>query len=112
MCFTHSEVMMDFVDVFVDPSVMQQAMEEVMPSVLNDSTTKALGQEGWPGREELTVRKVIISIHSHLTDWEVPQFHKEAAMLLTKPFITSLHQIIYNTGCMMKTTSCDQITER
>lgn len=54
--------MMDFVDEFVDPPVMQQAMEEVMPGVLNDSTAKALGQEGRPGREEFTLRKVVLVV--------------------------------------------------
>lgn len=52
MCFAHSELMVDFVDVFVDPAVMQQAMEEVVPGVFNNSTTEALGQEVRPGRRE------------------------------------------------------------
>lgn len=37
-------------DVFVDPAVMQQAMEEVVPGVFNNSTTKALSQEVRPER--------------------------------------------------------------
>lgn len=49
VCFTHSELVVHFVDVFVDPAVMQQAMEEVVPGVFNNSTTKALSQEVRPG---------------------------------------------------------------
>lgn len=39
------EFMVDFVNVFVDPAMMQQAMDKVVPGVLNNSTTKALSQE-------------------------------------------------------------------
>lgn len=40
--FTHSEVMVDFVNIFVELAVMHQAMDEVVPCVFNDSTTKTL----------------------------------------------------------------------
>lgn len=49
---THSELVVHFVDVFVDSAVMQQAMEEVVPGVFDDSTAKALSQEVRPGRGE------------------------------------------------------------
>lgn len=47
-CFTHGELMVDFVDVFVDPAVMQQAMQKVVPGIFNNSTAKALSQNIWP----------------------------------------------------------------
>lgn len=43
--FTHSELMVNFVDVFVDLAVMQQAMEEVVPSVFNNCTAKTLSKD-------------------------------------------------------------------
>lgn len=47
--FTHSELVVDFVDVFVDPAVVKQSMEEVVPRVFNHRTAKALSQEVRPG---------------------------------------------------------------
>lgn len=44
MRVTYSEVMMDFMNVLVDSAMMQGSVEEVMPCVLNYSTTKTLGQ--------------------------------------------------------------------
>lgn len=55
---TYSELVVDFVDVFVDPAVMQQAMEEVVPGVFNNCTTEALSQEIRPGRRERGREKV------------------------------------------------------
>lgn len=46
--FTHGELMVDFVDVFVDPAMMQQPMQEVVPGVFNHSTAKTLSQNIWP----------------------------------------------------------------
>lgn len=43
-----SELMVDFVDVLVDPAVMQYAMKEIVPGILNNSTAEALSQEIWP----------------------------------------------------------------
>lgn len=43
--------MVDFVDVLVDPAVMQYAMKEIVPGILNNSTAQALSQEIWPGEE-------------------------------------------------------------
>lgn len=43
--------MMDFVDVLVDPAVMQYAMKEIVPGILNNSTAEALSQEICPGEE-------------------------------------------------------------
>lgn len=40
--FTHGELMVDFVDVFVDPAMMQQPMQEVVPGVFNHSAAKTL----------------------------------------------------------------------
>lgn len=40
--------MVDFVDVFVDPAMMQQPMQEVVPGVFNHSTAKTLSQNIWP----------------------------------------------------------------
>lgn len=40
--FTHGELVVDFVDVFVDPAMMQQPMQEVVPGILNHSTAKTL----------------------------------------------------------------------
>lgn len=52
MCFTHGELMVDFVDIFVDPAVMQQAMEEVVPGVFDNSTAEALSQDVRPGGDK------------------------------------------------------------
>ena len=49
MYFTYGELVVDFVDVFVDPAVVKQAMEEVVPGVFNNSTAKTLSQEVRPG---------------------------------------------------------------
>lgn len=46
--FTHGELVVDFVDVFVDPAMMQQPMQEVVPGVFNHSTAKTLNQNIWP----------------------------------------------------------------
>lgn len=48
--FTHCELMVDFVDVFVDPAVMQQAVQKVVPGIFNNSTAKALSQDIRPER--------------------------------------------------------------
>lgn len=45
---THGELMVDFVDVFVDPAMMQQPMQEVVPGVFNHSAAKTLSQNIWP----------------------------------------------------------------
>lgn len=50
--FTHSELVVDFVDVLVDPAVMQQPVEEVVPGVFDDGTTEALGQDVGPGERD------------------------------------------------------------
>lgn len=50
--FTHSELVVDFVDVFVDAFVVKQPMEEVVPGVLDDSAAEALGQEVRPRGED------------------------------------------------------------
>lgn len=42
--FTHGELMVDFVDVFVDPAMMQQPMQKVVPGVFYHSTAKTLSQ--------------------------------------------------------------------
>lgn len=47
--FTHGELMVDFVDVFVDPAMMQQPMQEVVPGVFNHSAAKTLNQNIRPG---------------------------------------------------------------
>lgn len=47
-CCTHGELVVDFVDVFVDLAVMQRAMQEVVPGVFDDSTAKALSQDERP----------------------------------------------------------------
>lgn len=50
-----SELMVDFVDVFVDPAVMKQSMEEVVPCVFNNSAAQALSQEVRPARHGFPV---------------------------------------------------------
>lgn len=40
--------MVDFVDVFVDSAVMQQAVQKVVPGIFNNSTAKALSHNIWP----------------------------------------------------------------
>lgn len=56
--------MVDFVDVFVDPAVMQQAMEEVVPGILNNGTAKALSKHVRPGGEDrerwAIIRKALV----------------------------------------------------
>lgn len=47
--FTHGELMVDFVDVFVDPAVVQQAMQKVVPGIFDNSTTKAPSHNIGPG---------------------------------------------------------------
>lgn len=42
--FTHGELMVDFVDVFVDPAMMQQPMQKVVPGVFYHSAAKTLSQ--------------------------------------------------------------------
>lgn len=55
--------MVDFVDVFVDPAVVQQAVQEVVPGVFNDSAAKALSQDVRPeGGKEW--RRVIVAPNS------------------------------------------------
>jgi len=49
------ELVVDFVDVFVDPAVVKQAMEEVVPGVFNNSTAKTLSQEVRPARHGVPV---------------------------------------------------------
>lgn len=49
VCFPYCELMVDFVDVFVDPAVVKQTVEEVVPGVLNNSAAKTLSQEVRPG---------------------------------------------------------------
>lgn len=46
--FAHGELVVDFVDVFVDPAVMQQPVQEVVPGVLNHGATKTLSQDVRP----------------------------------------------------------------
>ena len=48
-CVAHRELVVDLVDVFVDPTVVEEAVEEVMPSVLNHCTTKTLSHHVRPG---------------------------------------------------------------
>lgn len=49
MCVcTDGELMVDFVDVFVDPAVMQQPMQKVVPGVFNHSAAKTPSQHVWP----------------------------------------------------------------
>lgn len=67
VCFTHGELMVDFVDVFVDPAVMQQAVEEVVPGIFNNSTAKALSHDVRPGGGSRE-RWVIIRKPADLTD--------------------------------------------
>lgn len=43
-----SKLVVDFVDVFVDLAVMQQAMEEIVPGIFNSCTAKTLNQDIWP----------------------------------------------------------------
>ena len=40
---THCELVVDLVDVLVDLAVVQQSVKEVVPSVLDHSTTQTLG---------------------------------------------------------------------
>lgn len=47
-CLTHCKLVVDFVDVFVDPAVMQQPMQKVVPGIFNNSTAEALSQNIWP----------------------------------------------------------------
>lgn len=46
--FTHGELMVDFVNVFVDPAMMQQPMQKVVPSVFHDSAAETLSQNIGP----------------------------------------------------------------
>lgn len=40
--------MVDFVDVFINPAMMQQAMQKIVPGVFNNGTAKALSQDEGP----------------------------------------------------------------
>lgn len=42
--FTHGELVVDFVDIFVDPAMMQQPVQKVVPGVFNDSAAETLDQ--------------------------------------------------------------------
>lgn len=66
--WTHSELVMDFVDESVDPAVMQRAMEEVVPGVFNDGATEALSQEVRPGRRERKGRGLPLNERSWMKD--------------------------------------------
>lgn len=46
--FTHGELVVDFVDVFVDPAMMQQPMQEVVPGVFNHRAAETLNQNIGP----------------------------------------------------------------
>lgn len=46
--FTHGELVVDFVDVFVDPAMMQQPMQKVVPGVFDHSAAETLNQNVRP----------------------------------------------------------------
>lgn len=48
----HRELVVDFVDVFVDAPVVQYAVEEVVPGVLDDSAAEAPSQKRRPERQQ------------------------------------------------------------
>jgi len=50
-----SELVVDFVDVFVDSAVVQQTMEEVVPGVFHHSTAQTLGHQVGPARHRVPV---------------------------------------------------------
>lgn len=56
MCFTHGELVVDLVDVFIDPAMVQDSMEEVVPGVLHNRTAKALSKDVGPEGKQ---RKVL-----------------------------------------------------
>lgn len=64
--FTYCELMVDFVDVFVDPAVMQQAVQKVVPGIFNNSTAKALSQDIWPERGDKN--HITLSQSQYLTE--------------------------------------------
>lgn len=43
---------MDFVDVFIDPAMMQQPMQKIVPGVFDHSTAEALEQDEGPDKRE------------------------------------------------------------
>lgn len=51
VCLTHGELVVDLVDVLVDPAMMQQAMEKVVPGIFDNSTAEALSQNIRPEGE-------------------------------------------------------------
>lgn len=52
-------------DVFVDPAVMQQTMEEVVPGVFNDGAAEALSEHQRPGGDEERRQEEISYLRSH-----------------------------------------------
>lgn len=49
------ELMVDFVDVFINPAMMQQAMQKIVPGVFNNGTAEALSQDEGPARHGVPV---------------------------------------------------------
>lgn len=50
--FTHGEFVVDFVDVFIDPAMVQQAMQKIVPGVFDHSAAEALKQDEGPEKGE------------------------------------------------------------
>lgn len=63
--------MVDFVDVFINPAMMQQAMQKIVPRVFNNGTAEALSQDEGPEKRRPRVKGGEIQAESsqstHLT---------------------------------------------
>jgi hypothetical protein len=52
MILTHLKFMMDFMNIFIYPFVVQESMQEIVPGVFNDCTAKAPRQNHTPVRRK------------------------------------------------------------